>query len=184
MIHTNIKGAGMNKKGFSLIELIIVVLIIGILVAVALPLYFKAMEKTRATEAIAVMKHFKDLKSIYDQSSSDAGFFTSLTKFGSAYPGLTPLKDNAGGLSAFPDGAARLNNFDYVVTTDMHPLLYSNIVAIRNSGSYKGYALFSADNKNYCMENADVNSKEICNDMFGGEPAGVSGPWTIYSLPN
>jgi type IV pilus assembly protein PilE len=49
-----------NKKAFTLIELLIVVLIIGILAAIALPQYRKAVERSRFSSAFILGKSVKD----------------------------------------------------------------------------------------------------------------------------
>ena len=54
-----------NSRAFTLIELLVVVLIIGILAAVAVPQYQKAVEKSRSAEAIIFVKNLSDAEKIF-----------------------------------------------------------------------------------------------------------------------
>ncbi len=44
-----------TQKGFTLVELLVVVIMIGVLASVAVPKYFRAVERSRASEAASIL---------------------------------------------------------------------------------------------------------------------------------
>jgi len=78
----------MNNKGFTMIEILVVVVIVGILTTIALPQYTRSIERSRATEAMAAIKALND--SVYAYAAGRTGATacpTSFKKLAIAFPG-------------------------------------------------------------------------------------------------
>ena len=78
-----------NNKGFTLIELLVVVLIIGILAAIALPQYFRAVERSRAAEANSVLGAINHAQAVYHMANSDpaTAYTTSFASLDTEFAG-------------------------------------------------------------------------------------------------
>jgi prepilin-type N-terminal cleavage/methylation domain-containing protein len=95
----------MNKRnmqaGFTLIELLVVVLIIGILAAIAVPQYFKVVEKGKFAESMAWLQSLKGAEERY------------LARNGTYFPGAvtsTSFDVNLGNMTKFTPGAITTTN--------------------------------------------------------------------------
>ena len=93
------------KKGFTLIELLVVVLIIGVLAAIALPQYQKAVEKSRAAQALALIKPIEQAMLTYrlqtgnqptrfDELPVEMKGWTGTTKFIKLSPRIKDTRSN------------------------------------------------------------------------------------------
>lgn len=85
-----------NKNGFTLVELMVVVAIIAILAAVAMPQFMSAADKAKNAKEIADMKIIKDASQLYliDKNESDVPTVEKLYEGGY----LTEhVKDSKGG---------------------------------------------------------------------------------------
>jgi len=92
-------------RGFSLIELMIVVVIVGILAAVAVPSYMNSVQKTRRADAkealvsaAAAMERYFFTHNSYTETLSSVGVVSNLSKDG-YYVILAVSPDNADGSS-------------------------------------------------------------------------------------
>ena len=151
------------KKGFTLIELLVVVLIIGILSAVAFPQYTKAVEKSRATEALILLKNIQDaaLVCCLERECDDGGYDCLLEDLSISIPGLdmqSPYYVGKNFEYACDEGGChspyvwRINSeYDYGIQLVSH---YHPYESIRN--------------KRICMGD-NPKGQEICRSLGGKE---------------
>ena len=160
----------MKNQAFTLIEVLIAVLIIGILAAIAVPQYQKAVEKNRAMQAIAVLRTVYQAAEAFELST------------GQWPTDINQLDINIPGLGADPEWSIRLNRNDYEGS--------AGVSIYRKKGKYKGtkFAISKRPNYNFipkdkilCCEQAKgtepLFSGEIgsyCVKIFAGKPIYVS----------
>ncbi|MBI4054627.1 MAG: prepilin-type N-terminal cleavage/methylation domain-containing protein [Elusimicrobia bacterium] len=91
------RGGRGEGRGFTLIELLVVILIVGILASIALPQYFKVVERARVTEALALAGAIRSGEERYLAKKSSYNLGTPPTGMDINVPILKFFGETAGG---------------------------------------------------------------------------------------
>ena len=96
-----------RRNGFTLVEIMIVVLIIGILMSIAVPSFFQARQSARKSSCIGTMKNIESAKEQWamdnKKSNGDSVAFTDLVG-SSLYIKATPSCPSSGTYTLNPVG--------------------------------------------------------------------------------
>ncbi len=187
-----ISGMTNGRGAFTLIELLVVVLIIGILAAVAVPQYQKAVEKSRAAQALTMLKSVAQAAEAYYLANGTE--FTSFDELALDVPWPTGTQVIGIAQETRSDGqwALEVENASSISTT----ILFIT----RLNGKYKG-AGFAIDLRNAehvgtlnirCFErksgatilfDTSLPAGSYCAQMMKGTLSS-DGQWSrSYSLP-
>lgn len=159
----------MNKRGFTLTELLTTVIIIGILVSVALPMYTRTIERSRATEAMSSIKALND--SIYAYYTEKEKCPTRFSQLVASIPDANPDTDEEDQLIF-----TKFFQFDLTGASVQVPGTACNgVLATRiNGGSYQ-YTIWNPYTREITgktlalqcapVDASDTKSKAVCESL-------------------
>lgn len=141
----------MHKSGFTLIEMLIVVLIVAILAAIALPQYNTSVERAKMAEAVTLTKQIAEANRRYYLATG--AYANSISELDIDIPGQTN------------GGRIQTKNFIYTASAGQAPyLVFTHRIPI-----YERYYIFihQSNNKIQCNPYATATDiqKKLCTQL-------------------
>lgn len=140
-----------RQHGFTLLELLMVVIIIGILASIALPQYLRVTERTRASEALQLLSATRSAEQRFRAQDPAGNYTTNPTQLDIDLPLVL--------------GAVQTPSWDIVVSTAAAPgtgAAGPNAEATRRGGPpYGGLTIFMDLNTGNTCAEVDINGNNV-----------------------
>ena len=164
-----------KNRAFTLIELLVVVLIIGILAAVAVPQYQKAVDKARMTQLITFGSTVKQAQQRYHLANGEYA-----TKWGDLDIGLSGATISGTGGMLFMGGDQDTNAPNAVLNFQNNGLYFYG-----GDKYLPGILLIvsNASNRRACYaSNTNERAQTLCKNVCNVKTLGTDGNWKSCSF--
>jgi len=169
-----------TNQAFTLIELLVVVLIIGILAAVALPQYQKAVWKSRNIQLKTLVKAVAQARDAYYMANG--AYPTNFDELAIEVPNTTPASSAVPYINGAGAGSVRKADDFWIVISPSY-----RILAFWVTGKYEAAGfMIPADSKEmYCGQRDGSSGKQnnFCTELEKGTFYSETNTWNYYTLP-
>ena len=161
----------MKNHAFTLIELLVVVLIIGILSAIALPQYQKAVDRARYMQAVTLAEAVAKANQVYFLANNE--YAHSFDELDVQLPTPTSIDDH--GYWKYPWG------YCYIADTSRSKTICQVYVGKSSDRLY--YSVDAQTGQRRCFATKDTKrANDICKSVTGKTQGSTTGDYVHYSF--